>query len=87
MSKELIKLLEECSIRKRGYNTTNDLLIKELGEEIAKGVGRYLKKNNIKGSEVEISMELIENNDQGEMKVITTIHRRKTKVLRKGVQQ
>jgi len=54
-----------------------DLLIRGIGEEIVIKIKEYLEKNYIKASEVEINMEIIENNNPYEIKVITTINSKK----------
>ena len=51
----------------------NDLLIKGLGEKIAKGVEDYIKENNIKKSEVEIDVKLIGSSDPCKIEVLITI--------------
>jgi len=61
--------------------TTQELLINGLSREIIKGVNNYLEKQNMKKSEIEISME-IQTNDPYEMKVITTIHKRELEVMK-----
>ena len=63
--------------------TTKELLINGLSREIIKGVNSYLEKQNMKKSEIEISME-IKTDSPYEMKVITTIHKRKLEVIKNG---
>lgn len=63
--------------------TTQELLINGLSREIIKGVNNYFEKQNMKKSEIEISME-IKTDSPYEMKVITTIHKRKLEVMKNG---
>ena len=61
--------------------TTQELLINGLSREIIKGVNNYLKEQNMKKSEIEISME-IQTNNPYEVKVITTIHKKELGALK-----
>ena len=63
--------------------TTQELLINGLSREIIKGINNYLEKQNMKKSEIEISME-IQTDSPYEMKVITTIKKRKLEVMKNG---
>ena len=72
-----IKRRKERERMESGQMRIQDLLIKGLGEEIIIKVKEYLEKNHIKGSEIEINIEIIENDNPYEIKVITTINRKK----------
>ena len=69
-----IKRRKEKKRMEAGKIKIQDLLIKSIAEEINIKVKEYLEKNHIKGSEVEINMEIVENNNPYEIKVITTIN-------------
>ena len=61
--------------------TFQDILINKFAEEIAKGIKNYLIKSKIKENEIEIDMR-IENVNPYEMKVYTTIHRKKLEMMK-----
>ena len=61
--------------------TFQDILITKFAEEIAKGIKNYLIKSKIKENEIEIDMS-IENVNPYEMKVYTTIHRKKLEMMK-----
>lgn len=61
--------------------TFQDILINKFAEEIAKGIKNYLIKSKIKENEIEIDMS-IENVNPYEMKVYTTIHRKKLEMMK-----
>ena len=75
-----IKRRKERKRMETGEIRIQELLIKGLGEEIIIKVREYLERNHIKGNEVEINMEIVENNNPYEIKVITTINRREAKI-------
>ena len=61
--------------------TFQDILITKFAEEIAKGIKNYLIKSKIKENEIEIDIS-IENVNSYEMKVYTTIHRKKLEMMK-----
>lgn len=75
-----IKRRKEKRRMEAGQMNIQDYFIKGLGEEIIIKVKEYLEKNHIKESEVETNIEIVENNNPYEIKVITTINRKEAKV-------